>query len=281
MGVRGSPSKGWLWSIAAAALLLVASALRAYPASRSIRAVPVAFVAAPCLRTNEAWKVEFTRIVMEVNHYLREAMGVRLRVVDYEYLKPAPGPTAGAPDAAGPLRRSPSDWLPLFAACPPPRAGDEYGILIGLIPEDPEGPACPGVADYPNAVIVLQYLEAKDGMMFVLLHEVCHIFGAIDLMEAGSVMSQRCPSFRLDAFTKRIMRVNRERSFRRGDGPLPEEKVREAISAYLERESLGLGERQISICLEKLRAWSAPRPRDGGRLQTRRRPPARDDPSPP
>jgi len=238
---------------------MAASMGPAFSAGRTVRTVPVAIVAAPGPGTNSAWKVELTRIIIDLNIHLRVAMDVRLKIVSYGHLKLAPSHAreVGAVDPPFPPR-SPRDWLPSFTGLPWPGTEIERGILIGLVPEGPDGPADPGIADYLNGIIVLKYLTAKGGMPFVLFHEICHLFGAVDLEEKGSLMSRTAPRFRLDAFTVSIMRANRYRSFRRDDRPLSPEKIMEAVSLYADRQSLGLGEWELGICLEKLRAMIEP-----------------------
>ncbi len=238
-----------------------------FPAGRTVRTVTVAVVAVPGLETNDAWKVELTRIIMDLNIHLRAAMDVRLKIVSHGRLNPASNKAREA-EAANPSfsPRSPRDWLPSFRGLRWPGAESERGILIGLMPEGPDGPADPGIADYLNGIIVLKYLTAKGGMPFVLFHEICHLFGAVDLEEKGSLMSRTAPLFRLDAFTESIMRANRDRSFSRDDRPLSPEKIHEAVSLYAGRQSLGLGEWELGICLEKLRAMIEP----GLQARTRR-----------
>ena len=254
-------------TVAAGLALMAASMGPIFPAGRTVRTVTVAIVAAPGLETNNAWKVELTRIIMDLNIHLRVAMEVRLKIVSYGHLKPASSQAreAGAAEPTFPPR-SPRDWLPSFRGLPWPGVENERGILIGLVPEGPDGPADPGIADYLNGIIVLKYLTAKGGMPFVLFHEICHLFGAVDLEEKGSLMSRTAPLFRLDAFTESIMRANRDRLFSRDDRPLSPEKIKEAVSLYAGRQSLGLGEWELGICLEKLRAMIEP----GLQAQTRR-----------
>jgi hypothetical protein len=244
-----------------------------FPAGRTVRTVTVAIVAAPGPVTNSAWKVELTRIIMDLNIHLREARDVRLKIVSYGHLKPASS-LAQEAGAVGPPfpPRSPRDWLPSFSGLTWPGTESERGILIGLVPEGPDGPANPGIADYLNGIIVLKNLTAKGGMPFVLFHEICHLFGAVDLEEKGSLMSRMAPRFRLDAFTVSIMRANRDRSFRRNDRPLSPEKTREAVSLYTDRQSLGLGEWELGICLEKLRAMIEPELQVQDRRQVQKAP---------
>ena len=133
--------------------------------------------------------------------------------------------------------------------------------VMAQLPEAPVAIsfAFPGPADYPNGIIVLKYLEAKGGMPFVLLHEICHLFGAVDIEEPGSVMSLQGASFRIDRFTREIMAVNRDRSFRRGACPLTPDRAAEALAVYGRREALHLGEPELRICLDELRAMMASR----------------------
>lgn len=246
-------------AVAASLALMAASMVPIFSAGRTVRTVPVAIVAAPGLGTNDTWKVELTRIIMDLNIHLRDAMDVRLKIVSYGNLNPGPSFSREAGAAHPPFpSSSPRDWLPSFSDLPWPSAKSERGILIGLVPEGPDGPADPGIADYLNGIIVLKYLTAKDGMPFVLFHEICHLFGAVDLEEKGSLMSRTAPRFRPDAFTASIMRANRDRSFRRDVRPLSPEKIMEAVSLYADRQSLGLGEWQLGICLKKLRAMIEP-----------------------
>ncbi len=110
----------------------------------------------------------------------------------------------------------------------------------------------PGVADYLMGTVVLKYLESRGGITYVLLHEILHIFGAIDLKTPGSVMSRRDPSFRIEGFTRAIVRANLERSFLTGEFPLPEGCIAQAIDLYDRRRALGLGEEELAICLSTL-----------------------------
>lgn len=226
--------------------------------SREVRIVPVTLVADSRLGSNEVWKVDLSRVISEVNRVMREKISVRLRARAYDYCD-TEATRAGKTDSGRACLRSLLSYLPAFRNCPALRDKTEEGILIGLVPEDPDGPVNLGIADYLNGIIVIKYLKAKDGMPYVLLHEVCHLFGAIDLNEPGSVMSLENPTFRLDGFTESIMRVNRDRSFRRGGFPLSWDQAAAAIALYGEREALGFGESQLRICINELQVMIAAR----------------------
>lgn len=217
-----------------------------------VRIISVAVAAEAGLRGNEAWQIDITRIVDEVGLALREIAGLKLKIRAYEYWtckdKPGGGPAGWLARPRTPL----VSLLPGFLSHLKThgRAGCE--IVIGLVPEGSDGPVDPGLADYLNGVVLMKVLKAKGGMSYVLLHEICHLFGAIDLRQTGSVMSLRNPAFRIDDFTRSIVRVNRDRSFRRGENPLSEGRALDAIELYRNRQILCLGEDELGICLAVL-----------------------------
>lgn len=212
-----------------------------------LRTVTVKVVADASLRANEIWKVDIGRHLQDVNSTFRGALGVKFKIVSYEYWDAG---SEGQPLAA---------LLPglrdLAGRSGPDRPDGE--IVLGLVPEGPEGPVDPGIADYLEGIIIVKYLKKKGGICYVMLHELCHLFGAIDLRERGSVMSLERPTFRIDAFTRTIMRANRDRCFGHDKYPLSRERIAEAITLYSERQALGLGESELSICLHHLQAMLA------------------------
>jgi hypothetical protein len=215
------------------------------------RTVTVQVVAAEAIGGNEIWKVDIIRLLMDVNPLLVEVAGIKLKIESYSYWDPGRDGEGRVDARAG---RTLKSLLPGMRRHLAASGRSGCDIVVGLIPEGPEGPVSPGIADYINGIVIIKYLKAKGGMAYVLLHEICHLFGAIDLQETGWVMSLRRPSFRIDGFTKAIMRVNRGRSFRPGESPLPEEHILEAIVLYEGRQALGLGEGQLLVCLGTLRA---------------------------
>jgi hypothetical protein len=228
----------WAWLHVAALVLYV-------PGSEKppVRTVSVKVAADASLSTNEIWKVDIAYQLRDVNMYLRDAIGVKFKIKAFEYWDADP---AGRPLAS---------LLPGLHEHLKMTGRGDCDIVVSLVPEGPEGPVDPGVADYLEGVVIIKYLKAKGGMSYVLLHEICHLFGAIDLGERGSVMSLERPTFRIDAFTRAIMLANRERCFQPGKSPLTEDRMAEAISLYSERKALGLGESELAICLHHLQAF--------------------------
>jgi len=259
MGTRGSahPAR---WATAAGLLfsLLTARAATAVPGagdrSGTRRAVRVLVLADPALRKDESWKVEIYRAVSEASLALEELSGLSLRIKAFAYGE------ISLPDAPETGDRRPTAALRALGALNRhvKEAGRGPGeLVIGLVPEGPEGTFMPGVMDYLQGTAVLKYLKSRGGIKFVLLHEVLHIFGAIDLETPGSVMSRKAPTFRIDGFTKAIVRINKDRSFLTGEFPLAADRIAQAIDLYVSRRALGVGEGELTVCLNALYAAQA------------------------
>ena len=261
MGNRGGPSPAGMGRAVAAVVILgvlrLAAALTAAPLPRSgaprrqpARVVTVLALAEDGFRKNEIWKVDLTHTLMHVSQILEEYAGIKFRIKTFDYWSPGPGASGG------PEGRS-RQLAGLLAALKAHLAWSGRGtcdIVIGLASEEREEPM-KGMADYPEGIVLLQYFEQRGRMEYVLLHELCHLLGAVDLAQEHSVMSRPNPSFRIDDFTRNIMRINRARSFRPGECPLAADDIREAIALYRERQDLGLPENELVICLRILKSW--------------------------
>jgi|WetSurMetagenome_2_1015567.scaffolds.fasta_scaffold11349_3 hypothetical protein len=225
----------------------------AAPASRTRaprRTISVTVLADSALRKNEIWKVEILRAVTDVSQTLDAVSAIVLKIKAYDYWTPGFIP-AGAGGSRCP--RTIAEALSLLNRHIREKGRRGSEIVVGLVPEGVEGPLYPGIADYLRGTILIKDLKSKGGIPFVLLHEICHIFGAVDLRTNRSVMSLCNPGFRIDGFTKAIIKANRLRSFLDGEFPLSEDRVPEAINLYEGRQALGLEEVELAICLGKLK----------------------------
>ena len=247
-----SPAVSTILRVILAALVTITVAVpesAGVPAPR--RNIAVRVLADSAMSHDEAWKIDIMRAVMDVNQTLTGISGIALKIKAYDYW--TPGLSDSEPGGSRSVRTV-SDCLASMNRHIRNSGRGGCEIVIGLVPEGPSGPVFPGIADYLMGTVVLKHLKSKGGIPYVLLHEICHIFGAIDLRTGGSVMSLPDPSFRVDGFTKAIIRANRLRSFLDGVFPLPGDIVPEAIHLYEERRALGLGEEELTICLGVLKA---------------------------
>ncbi len=153
------------------------------------------------------------------------------------------GPGRWSPDRN---RKSLEDALTDLAAKVP---ADGCDIVLGVIDPDRVSSPSLGIASYTNSCILLSNALDDDAMRYALMHELCHVFGAIDLKEKGSLMGVAGHGMDIDPFTAAAVRLNRDRVFTRGRFPLSGADVDAAIELYKKRVGLGLGEPELYLFL--------------------------------
>lgn len=223
-----------------------------------LRTVMIRVLGDSGFRRDARWMVEVTRIVMDANMSFR-GIGLKFVVAGFDYWEPVAGPVPAVSPArtGGRLLRGLLPRLRLYRRELPDAdssARAPADILVGIVPVGPEGPDNPGISDYLGGLVIIKRLTPTGGMGFALFHELCHLFGAIDLRETGSVMSLSRARFAIDGFTREIMCVNRQRSFRPGEFPLDENGALQAMGLYTRRQARGLGESELEIFLQAPRS---------------------------
>lgn len=86
----------------------------------------------------------------------------------------------------------------------------------------------------------------------LVLHELCHVFGAVDLDEPGSIMGIRRAGDRFDEFTKRVVLINRERTFLEEPYVPEKDHLDQLISLHEERDRLNRPEPGLKFALATL-----------------------------
>src|SRR5512138_513582 len=153
------------------------------------------------------------------------------------------GPGRWSPDRS---RKSLEDALTDLAAKVPAEGCD---IVMGVIDPDRVNSPTLGIASYTNSCILLSNALDEDAMRYAFMHELCHVFGAIDLKEKGSLMSVAGHGMGIDPFTAEAVRLNRDRIFTRGRFPLSGAGLDAAIELYKNRAGLGRGEPELYLFL--------------------------------
>ena len=127
----------------------------------------------------------------------------------------------------------------------------EADVLVGVVgPSDPsELPT--GIADYITGVILLRLGRPGAGVP-IAIHELGHIFGAVDLDEKNTAMNPRDPGSKFDAFSARVISLNRNRAFHTQMFPFPAGLIKEVIAEYEGRAALGRSEPEIRLFLAYL-----------------------------
>jgi len=189
------------------------------------------------LESLDNWQPEFERILNECNRIFQEQFSIQLIARELEYWEMESG-ICDMGDALCCLRRS---IVP-----------QNCDIIIGLASDEIITESSYGISSYYHGYVLIKYLESKELMKFALLHELCHIFGAEDIHEIGSIMDIKIPILNFDEFTRQIVCLNRSRSFRQDLYPLPEKNLDLAISLLSQRSELNRSEPGIHKQLARL-----------------------------
>lgn len=225
-------------SLVSCLLLITGPAARLAPApGLPQRIVSIRFVVEEGYRFGGTWQFQTTRIVRNCAMGFRPRFGIDLRIRDYGNWGPVKGNVS-----LGVLL---SD---LMAKIP---RGD-CDIVIGLLgPWRVHGEGC-GISSYVEGYILLNGGTACGPLEHLLTHEICHLFGARDLREKGSVMGTEQPGTRFDDLTARIVFLNRDRAFDPRIFPLPVAAVDEMARLLQGRAAKRLGEDDVHVMLSHL-----------------------------
>jgi tetratricopeptide (TPR) repeat protein len=217
-------------------LLFVSNAVGVYLQKDPPRTVSVKIAVDNGLGSLIQWKARANSYLYECLSTFTEEFGIKLEINELGLWYPSQG--------ARPLQEALGD---LKSQVPPGR----WDIVLGIIsPERVIHSGC-GISSFLYGYVLIQNLGSKSEIKAVLLHEFCHIFGAIDLREKGSIMSTVDPGPSVDNFTKQTVFLHKSRFFDRASFPLPQENLDKVITLYKERVELGLKEPESGLYL----AW--------------------------
>lgn len=143
----------------------------------------------------------------------------------------------------------------LIALCPDLYKKVDRGdcdIVVGCTYQIPGISEPGGVAAYLHGYILMRRVRSDNMNRLTLIHELCHLFGAIDLEEKKTIMSSSAPELACDEFTSKIVRLHKNRRFDRKHFPLPSASLNSAIALYLERKQSNRRETGVNIMLALL-----------------------------
>ncbi len=129
---------------------------------------------------------------------------------------------------------------------------DQNDIVIGFSGQIRSESKAFGVASYDQGYILVKRSLNSFVSKTVLTHELCHVFGAVNLEMEKSVMNESRPEFECDDFTRQVVDLHRNRSFGGGAFPLSPEDRESAILLYEGRKSLKRHEAGLSLRLAAL-----------------------------
>jgi tetratricopeptide (TPR) repeat protein len=183
------------------------------------------------------WKARANSYLYECLSTFTEEFGIKLEIKELSFWYPSPG--------ARPLQEALSD---LKSQVPPGR----WDIVLGIIsPERVIHSGC-GISSFLYGYVLIQNLGSASETKAVLLHELCHIFGAIDLFEKGSIMSASDQGPGFDNFTKQTVLLHKSRRFDRASFPMAQENLDKAIALFEERVARRFNEPAASLYLAQM-----------------------------
>lgn len=191
------------------------------------RTVTVKLVADEEFRAaDSAWPGEWThhvrRLVSSVSKEFEERFGIRFEIASVGVWMSLDG------------RRSVEA---LLGDLYPDAVKDRADLLIGFTAQGTISDRFAGGTSFDHRVVLVRRTWPESAMRNILKHELCHMFGAIDIQEPGSIMgivdSVRGDGF--DPFTETMVILHKGREFRLGGGLRPGPEMNAALALCLER----------------------------------------------
>jgi len=189
------------------------------------------------LMTGDDLRAEIGRVLRDAFFAFKTRFGIQIRIK--EMTSWDPDPDSDSPNA---LLRSLENRVPhkgsdivLGVASPQYHMGDRQGVSCSCL----------------NYILV-RYLASRKNLEFVIQHEICHLFGAVDLREKGSIMSGQGLGYGFDGFTSQVVLLNKNRPFYPASPVFAAEKRDEAISLFAGRTASNPGEEQLYAMLALL-----------------------------
>lgn len=204
------------------------------PQVQPVRTVTLKVVVDEEYRKKDDWSMEVSRIVAGASKVFEKNFGIRFEIKNMGFWN---------------SRNSQTSMMVLLNDLQGSVPHMERDVVLGFTGQHNLNHDFNGVASYLNSYILLRDVEFISTKRNTLLHELCHIFGAIDLNEPGSVMSTTRPDLKFSRFTRDIIQLNRLRRFDPYLFPLPKERLDEAVSLYKQRKSLARQELDVHIIL--------------------------------
>ena len=218
-------------------LLLILFISAGLSQTQSNRAVYIKVAADRDLNNSDTFRMDVRKLISDSCRDFKRDFGINYKIEDFVYWTPEAHPT------------SMSCYLNELRGNVPKDGND---IVVGIISNNRTTDITAGLASYHDGYIILKYLKSKPAISSVLKHELCHMFGAVDIFEKDSIMNVASLGCEFDEFTRAIISINKHRGFDQTTYPLPENRMHEAIKLYKQRAELSLGEPELHLVLASL-----------------------------
>ena len=207
------------------------------PQVQAVRTVTFKVVTDEEYRKKDGWREEVNKVVASTSIVFEKTFGLRFKIKSV---------------GSWVSNNSQTSMMVLLNDLQRSVPHTECDIVLGFTGQGNLNHDFNGVASYLNSYILLLDIEFISTVRNTLLHELCHIFGAINLNEQNSVMSTTRPDLKFNKFTRDIIQLNRLRRFDPYIFPLPKERLDETISLYKQRKAFNREELDVHIMLALL-----------------------------
>lgn len=123
-------------------------------------------------------------------------------------------------------------------------------IRVGLTAQRPPRSPEYGLASYHDAALVIAKAAREEWLTDGFLHELAHIFGALDVKSARGLMSPDQKGIELDPLNARLVALHRDRTFAPHLFPLQPAAFDRALGLY--REAVPLAPQAASLAVTQL-----------------------------
>ena len=167
-----------------------------YPQDLSLRAVSLKVAVDEEFRRKKTWRIDVKGLVADASRIYEEKFGIKLDVHSIQ-----------------PWYSNDSQYSmhTLLKDLRQKVSHNGCDIVVGLTAQYNLKNDLLGVASYLNSCVLLRKVNSSLTMRGMLLHELSHLFGAIDLNENGSIMGNGTLVEEFDEFSSRVIFLNKHR----------------------------------------------------------------------
>lgn len=216
-------------------LLLVG--FRAYLSQTPVRIINIRVAFDEEFQFQRSWNLTLRRILQTSSAKFGKHFGIKFHVAHYEKWK-SNDSLKRVYDLINDLRKK----VPLR----------KCDIVVGFTGQWTKRGDISGAAIYLHNYVIVKRMNSEQLMSTALTHELCHLFGGVDLHQIGSIMDMENIGQDFDAFTTQLVLLNKDRHFIPHIYPLNKDKWDEAINLYKERKRLNRKEDDLNVILATL-----------------------------
>jgi Flp pilus assembly protein TadD len=215
MGKRGLAP---LFALYASVAILAAAGPPPPTQGEAHRTITVKILTDPAFRVDPSWKIKAESCLQAAAAEIERIAALKFEVVAHE------------------------EWTPSDSEAVETLAGDldnrhpkeRADILLAILGAERSGQTYYGYALFKEAIVVLTYPPAAPPPFRTLRHELGHLFGAVHVQAANSVMNYFVPVTRFDEPNAKAVALGARRSFNRVEPVYPRDVRLELADLYEE-----------------------------------------------